>query len=197
VDETGELFVCRASAKVLQRPRKLGIGLCFEAAPMDEALAEKVRRMCVGLGYFGVFEAEFIAAGERRLLIDFNPRLYSQLAFDVDRGMPLPLLAYLAATGDRETLKAEVLHAKLRQARTRPERVYTHHLVLELLLRGQLASGRLSRDEVRGWRRWLADHARWATDAVADPDDGLPALADLALHLAGCAAHPRAFECAR
>src|SRR5262249_30598888 len=30
VDETGELFAIRASRKVLQRPRKLGVGLCFE-----------------------------------------------------------------------------------------------------------------------------------------------------------------------
>lgn len=193
VDETGELFVCRASRKVLQRPRKLGIGLCFEAAPVDEALAERLRRLCVRLGYFGVFEAEFIAAGGRKLLIDFNPRLYSQLAFDVDRGMPLPALAWLAAAGDRETLRAEVLHARLRQSRTQPERVYTHHFVLEVLLRGQGASGRLSPDEVRSWRRWLAEHGRWATDAVADADDGLPALVDVAQHLAGYARHPRAF----
>ncbi|HEY3449727.1 MAG TPA: carbamoyl-phosphate synthase [Myxococcales bacterium] len=193
VDETGELFVCRASTKVLQRPRKLGIGLCFEAAPVDGELAEKVRRMCARLGYFGVFEAEFIGVGDRKLLIDFNPRLYSQMAFDVDRGMPLPLLAYLGATGDRETLKAEVLHARLRQARTQPERVYTHHFILEVLLRGQGVSGKLSADEVSTWRRWLAEHDQWTTDAVADPDDGLPAMVDVAQHLFGYARHPRAF----
>ncbi|MGC4121425.1 MAG: carbamoyl-phosphate synthase [Myxococcales bacterium] len=193
VDETGELFVCRASTKVLQRPRKLGIGLCFEEAPVDAPLAERLRRMCLALGYHGVFEAEFIATGDRKLLIDFNPRLYSQMAFDIDRGMPLPLFAYLAATGDREALKAEVEHAQLREARSQPARAYTHHFIFEVLLRGQGASGRLTRDEVRTWRRWLQDHGAWTTDAVADPDDGLPALVDVAQHLAGYARHPRAF----
>ena len=43
VDRTGELFVARGAVKVLQRPRKLGIGLCFEEVPVDPELAEKVR----------------------------------------------------------------------------------------------------------------------------------------------------------
>jgi len=191
VDETGELFVCRAALKVLQRPRKLGIGLCFEAAPVDEELAGKVRALCRTLGYHGVFEAEFIAAGDRRLLIDFNPRLYSQLALDVDRGMHLPLLAYLGAVGDRPALEAEVRRAQA--AEPLQDRVYCHHFILEVLLRGQGASGRLSSEEVRTWRRWLADHGDRTTDAVADSDDGLPALVDLAQHLVGYARHPRAF----
>ena len=108
VDRTGELFVARGAMKVLQRPRKLGIGLCFEDVPVEPELAEKVRALCKKLGYHGTFEVEFIRAGGKRLLIDFNPRFYSQMGFDIARGMPLPLLVYEAALGDaaRWTLEA-------------------------------------------------------------------------------------------
>ncbi|MBI5547375.1 MAG: carbamoyl-phosphate synthase [Deltaproteobacteria bacterium] len=191
VDESGELFVVRASTKVLQRPRKLGIGLCFEEAPVEPDVAEGVRRLCRQIGYFGVFEVEFIVAGGRFLLIDFNPRLYSQLAFDVDRGMPLPLLVYLGAVGDRAALEAEVRRASA--VGLSGDRVYCHRFVLEVLLRGQTLSGRMPPQAARSWRRWLVEHRERATDAVAAEDDRLPTLVDLALHLYGYARHPRAF----
>ncbi len=88
VDRTGELFVARGAVKVLQRPRKLGIGLCFEEVPVEPVLAEKLRALCKKLGYHGTFELEFIRAGGKQLLIDFNPRFYSQMGFDIARGKP-------------------------------------------------------------------------------------------------------------
>ena len=51
-------------------------------------LAAAVARLCRGLGYFGAFEVEFLREGERRMVIDFNPRFYGQMAFDVKRGLP-------------------------------------------------------------------------------------------------------------
>jgi hypothetical protein len=50
---------------------------------------------------------EFIRAGGKQLLIDFNPRFYSQMGFDIARGSPLPLLVYEAACGHEAQL-AEV-----------------------------------------------------------------------------------------
>jgi predicted ATP-grasp superfamily ATP-dependent carboligase len=193
VDPTAELFVARAAVKVLQRPRKLGIGLCFEEAPVRPELAAKVAQLCQRLGYFGVFEVEFIAAGERMLALDFNPRLYSQMAFDIDRGVPLPLLVYLGAIGDEAGLRAQIEQA--RQVLDGGDRVYCHRFVLEVMLRGQKLSGRISATEASTWRRWWTDHhsRATATDAVADRQDSLPALVDAALHLYGYARHPRAF----
>ena len=42
---------------------------------------------------------EFIIAGRKRMLIDFNGRFYGQMALDIVRGMDLPALAYAAAIG--------------------------------------------------------------------------------------------------
>lgn len=191
VDGRGELVAARAARKILQRPRKLGIGLCFEEAPVDERLAERVAALSRRVGYQGVFEVEFIHVGSRRLLIDYNPRLYGQLAFDIDRGMPLPRLAYADALGDEAAVSA--LAAEARAERSSGQRVYCHRLLFELLLLVQGLSSRLSADEERGWRRWWSEHRRRSTDAVVDADDLAPCGVDVATHLASYARHPRAF----
>ena len=74
-DETGDSFTVRAAVKVLQWPRRVGVGICFEDAPVDEQLAERLRQFCLQVGYFGVFEAEFVRDGSGLRLIDFNPTL--------------------------------------------------------------------------------------------------------------------------
>lgn len=191
VDGTGELFVVRAAVKVLQRPRKLGIGLCFEEAPVDVALAEKLRTLCKKLGYFGTFEVEFIRAGGKQLMIDFNPRFFSQMGFDIARGMPLPLFVYEAASGDEASLASVVREALEWSASG--QHVYCHRGILELLLRAQGLSGRLSKSEVRYWREWYASHRERAVDAVMDRRDWLPVVVDVAMHLTSYARHPRGF----
>ena len=60
LDSGGEHFITRRCVKVFQRLNSTGVGLCFEALPPDEDLSEAVRRLCVELGYFGLFEAEFL-----------------------------------------------------------------------------------------------------------------------------------------
>lgn len=191
VDETGELFVVRAARKVLQRPRKLGIGLCFEEAPVEPTVAKKVRRLCKDAGFFGVFEVEFLQGEEGFLVIDFNPRLYSQLAFDTARGLPLPLLFYHAASGNPGPLAQAVREAS---ASTQPgTAVYCHRFVLEVLLWSQRASGRMSGEEFRHWRQWLFAHRTTRVDAAMDGRDPMPALVDWASHLWSYARHPRHF----
>jgi len=191
VDRTGELFVARGALKVLQRPRKLGIGLCFEEVPVDTALAEKVRQLCKKLGYFGTFEVEFIRAGGRQLLIDFNPRFYSQMGFDIARGMPLPLFVYEAASGHEDRLD-EVARAAL-EWKGGGQYIYCHRGIFELLLRAQGLSGRLSSQEVTHWREWYARNRERAVDAVMDPGDWVPWMVDVAMHLRSYARHPRGF----
>ncbi len=57
VDETGELSAFRAARKILQRPRALGVGLCFEPAETNARLAARLLALCRHLGYYGAFEA--------------------------------------------------------------------------------------------------------------------------------------------
>jgi predicted ATP-grasp superfamily ATP-dependent carboligase len=187
----GALLAVRAARKILQRPRKLGIGLCFEEAVVDEGLAARVEALCRRVGYQGVFEVELIEVGDRALVIDFNPRFYSQMAFDIDRGLPLPRLAYADAAGDEAGLAALVAAARA----PRPPRgqVYCHRFLFELMLDGQRLSGHLDAAGARRWRRWWDEHRAAATDAVADPGDQLPWGADVVSHLASFARHPRSF----
>jgi hypothetical protein len=175
--------------KILQRPRRVGIGLCFETCALEEPLVAKLAALCRQVGYAGVFEAEFVIAGDRRLLIDFNPRFYSQMGFEVARGLQLPLLVWRAARGEEPAAGGRAA------LRDRDVGIYCHKGMLDLILALQRLSGRMSRDEVRSWRSWYrrASSAGSATDAVRDPDDPKPAWVDGASWIGGFARHPRSF----
>ena len=175
-----------ASRKVLQRPRTLGIGLGFEAAALDATLLEGVAALCRAAGYFGAFEVEFIETAGGMLLIDFNPRFYSQMEFEVCRGLPLPLIAYEAALGRDDAFNANGLPSPGRS-------VYSHGLLFELLVRGQLVTGRMSVHEGRRWRTWRREHRGDAVDAVSDEDDPLPRLFDTLRIVRQMATQPRSF----
>ncbi|MBZ4421947.1 carbamoyl-phosphate synthase [Myxococcus sp. RHST-1-4] len=190
VDETGEVFEVRGAMKVLQRPRRLGVGVCFESAPVRADLAEGLRRLCARLGYHGVFEVEFIQTKDDFLLIDFNPRYYGQMGFDIARGLPLPLLAYHAALGDRDALLREVRAA--REWKGRGE-AFCNRIALEMLLNLQRLSGALPVDEARQWRRWVEEHRGILVDPLIDSDDLMPTAVEVAQILYGSARHPRAF----
>lgn len=191
IDESGDHFAIRGARKVLQRPRKLGVGLCFEHADVSPELAEKVRSLCKRIGYYGVFEVEFIEAAGKHLLIDFNPRFYGQMNFEIARNLPLPLLVHHAATGNREALARDVAFANAWAPRGLP--VYCHRFIFEVLLRAQGMSGKLTPAEVEHWREWYRANEPEATDAVLDGSDVVPALVDAGLLLYGYARHPRAF----
>jgi len=191
IDQTGELFAARASRKVLQQPRQLGVGLCFEEAELQPDLLSKIVALCKRVGYHGIFEAEFIARDGALLLIDFNPRFYGQMAFDIARGLPQPLLAYEAAIGRRESLRHRIEAA--RSSAPRQGHVYCRTLELKLLLVLRRLCGRMSREESQRWWGWLAKHRGSTVDAVFDPDDRLPASIEALHHFAEYARHPRAF----
>jgi predicted ATP-grasp superfamily ATP-dependent carboligase len=184
-------IVVRGAMKVLQRPRKVGIGLCFEGRDVEPELAEKIGALCRRVGYFGAFESEFIVHGKRRFLIDFNPRFYSQMGFDIARGMSIPLLVWLAARREHGRLRDEL--ARARAWRPHGGEVYCHKTMLDLVLGLQGLSGQMTRDEVRRWREWYARHRAVATDAVRDPDDRMPGIVDAAQWVRHFARHPRSF----
>ena len=86
--------------------------------------------------------SEFIRNDGQPLLIDFNPRFYHPLAFDIARGMSLPLMVYAAARGDEPWLR------KLVEESARPgeggQTTFCNGFGLHLLLAVQGASGRMS-----------------------------------------------------
>lgn len=189
IDRSGKHVVVRASRKILQRPRRLGIGLCFESAPLDQRLADGVMRLCRELGYFGIFEIEMIESDGRFLLIDFNPRPYSQMAFEIARGVPLPYLAYLDATGQQA-----VLAAAIDEAQHEPQAAataYAHTFLLSLVIAGQNLRRPFGGEAPEPWPRWLKQNR--LADAVFDAKDLVPAVLDAAAHVEQFARHPRSF----
>jgi D-aspartate ligase len=188
-DATGRHLALLGSIKVLQRPRTIGIGLCFESAPLPRGLFEAVSRLLDRLGYYGVFELEFVRDGDRLRLIDMNPRFYHHLALDVERGLDLPRLAYAAAT----QCPAEV--ARLVALAPTGEEPYgfSNGIGLRVLVGAQKLFGTMSATEAQRWRRWSSDPARTHVDSAAASDDPGPFVAELAGHLYGSLRHPRAF----
>ena len=104
IDRTGKRSVIRASRKVLQRSRPVGVGLAFESIEVDPKLAKAAIDLCRELRYFGIFEIEFVPLAGVWRLIDFNPRFYQEMALEIAAGAPLPLLAYFDACGDEAAL---------------------------------------------------------------------------------------------
>ena len=190
VDETGSLFVVEASRKVLQWPRRLGTGLCFETAEVEPKIADDLARLCRHVGYYGPFEVEYLEIGTRRLLIDFNPRFFGQMAFDASRGLDLAQLTYLAATGQRSELAAAVESARRSTAKVNGG-AYCNRIALEVVFRLRRLAGSMSQAEDHHWRSWLREHGGHVTDAVLDRRDWAPGAVEAAAAVFECGRHPR------
>ncbi len=185
----GQLYGARAATKLLQRPRRLGVGLCFEEAELDPVLAAGVERLARRVGYSGVFEAEFVRSRGCSLLIDFNPRFYNQMGFDVARGAPLPLLAYYDAL-DRG---ASLLPPEDAQRHEPTGKVFVYSSAFKVMVTTQRLSGALSQEEARTWREWFDASSSQHVDAVIDSDDVWPGRFDALQMLHYHLRHPRAF----
>lgn len=183
-------IVARASNKVFQRPRRMGVGICFEAAPVDAVLLEKLARLCEEVGYFGVFETEFIESEGRALLIDFNPRFYGQMHFEVSRGLPLARLVFESACGN----DADVSRLLDRAAAADEGPVaYCHRNVVRMSLALTRLFGAGGADHDRRLRTWYAAHGPGAADPMFARDDPGPWLADLVNEGWSALRHPRSF----
>ena len=180
VDRSGALSATRGAVKVFQRTRPVGLGLCFESAPVDPTLAAGVLRLCRTLRHFGVFEVEFLRDGDRAMVIDMNPRFYGQMGFETARGLPLALSVYYAAIGDTEALRACLTSA---ERATDGATIYAHRFVFQLLLAAQRASRSMSSADYAHWRAWYRANRLTAADASADPIDWAPGLVHAAAEL--------------
>jgi predicted ATP-grasp superfamily ATP-dependent carboligase len=171
VDRTGELFVTRDATKVFQRSQPVGVGVCFESRPLSPALSDAVRNLCRELGYFGIFEVEFLWFEGRWVAIDFNPRLFNQIGMDIRRGMPLPLFACLDALGETEALREAVAKA---QAAHNEQAVFCDRFTLRAILLAQTMTGRISPEDRTYWQGWMKLNAAHAVDFAADEGDSIP-----------------------
>jgi len=190
-DRDGTVLAARAGLKLLQRPRRMGIALCMEEAVLDPALTAALGRLCAAAGYFGVFHVEFILSQGRLLLIDFNPRYYHHMSFEIARGLPLPLFVVAAALGDRAALDRLAVEAML-SAEPRG-RVFSHWLDLRVMVMGQRLCGAMTPVEAARWQRWSEEHRGLTIDAVWDDTDRLPTLFDVTARLHDWLRHPRSF----
>jgi D-aspartate ligase len=190
IDRSGELFAARGAVKLLQRTQPVGLGVCFEAAPLEADLAAGIARLCRAVGHFGVFEVEVLCEEDRRMIIDFNPRFYGQMGFDLRRGLPLALFAWLGACGEDVELRERIRSANL--GPDGPATIYCHRVVFEMMLLVRRLAGQMSPAEHHRWRQWLAQHREGAVDASADRHDPLPGVVHTTAELlAGLRALPR------
>jgi predicted ATP-grasp superfamily ATP-dependent carboligase len=190
VADGGEDWASMGCVKILQRPRGSGVGLCFEDTPVPPEVAQGLLRLCRNVGFHGVFDAEFIDDDGRWRLIDVNPRFYNHMAFEVERGLALPWLAYLGALGERDALRAALADA--RNASGGP-RAYLHRLPVRIMLRLQALAGTMSAEERARWRAWIARHEGRLTDPVRQRGDAWPALAEIAFEFLRFVRHPRSY----
>jgi predicted ATP-grasp superfamily ATP-dependent carboligase len=190
-DMSGSHVVMQAALKILQQPRHLGIGLCFEEAEVIPDLAQQTIRLCERIGYYGAFELEFIVAQGRMLLIDFNGRFYNQLAFDIARGMDLPGMVYAGAIGATEELERLVSRVPLRD-KEQPL-VFCNGFGLSLSVAAQQIFKKMSREEATHWLEWRKTYEGRVVDAIHDSDDPLPAVFDIASRVGQYMRYPRKF----
>jgi predicted ATP-grasp superfamily ATP-dependent carboligase len=190
-EKIGGGVTMRAARKILQQPRGTGVGLCFEPAIVEPALAYQTKRLCERIGYYGVFELEFILAEEKAMLIDFNGRFYQQMAFDMARGMELPALAYAAAT--RNQAEVTRLMAQGNSGKHDDVAGFCNRFGLATMVKTQRILRTMSGKDAARWLGWSRGSHGTMIDAVRDPHDALPAFVDVAYYLLHALRHPRAF----
>ena len=172
-------------------PTTVGRRTLFRAAPVDPQLAAGVERLCERVGYYGVFETEFIQVGGRSPSIHMNPRFYGQLAFEVARGLPLPQLAYAAALGDDDEVARLVAQVPPPGAGT--DLAYCNRFGLGVQLGAQRLFGSAARGDAAHWSSWLDAHEGRLVHAVADPTDAKPYAIAIAGRYHSYLRHPGVF----
>lgn len=164
IGANGRAIAFAGSRKLRQWPPTLGVGVAFESAFDDEAIARGVALAERVLGA-GLFELEWIRDARDGALraIDLNPRAYGQIALDVGRGLDLPLLWYRVAIGE-EVPAIGAASAALRWLHAIPDAV--EHAVA--VTRGP--------HRLLKAREFLDEHAAPHVDVVHDRRDPLPTL---------------------
>ena len=193
LDHTGMLAGFSATRKVYQSPRRFGVGVCFEAAPVDSELAARLIEMLRGMGFFGMFEAEFIEADGAFLLIDINPRVFNGLSLITNRGLRLPLIWYLAALGDWPAVEEQLAAARRAEEEGSGPDAWCHRFVLESMVVSRVVTGRIAFPEARYWWRWVRSAKERTLEASWDSCDPWPGRLNGLQHIARFIRDPRDF----
>lgn len=190
---TPEDVPCLASSvKIFQRPRKTGVGIAFQALMVDENLADSLRSLVRSTGYFGIFEAEFIVSNGQAMLLDFNPRYYGQMAFEIMRGLLLPNIAYHMA--HNEPLKAQALAKDGGVCVSGTvDAKFANSWILRMLTTCQTLAGNMAFADWLGWQRWLKSSRSRRIDSLDEKGDRLPLVVDMVALLIHSLRHPRDF----
>lgn len=174
IGRSADVFVTRRSTKILQRSRPVGVGVCYESCPADPALSEAVNRLCRELGYFGLFEVEFILYDGAWAIIDFNPRLFNQIGLDLRRGLPLPMLAYLDALGETDAL--HTLAATAGRENPAEKVVFCDSFTLHAILLAQALCMRARLKDLAHWRSWARQNRAHMVHFASDHSDPMPGI---------------------
>jgi D-aspartate ligase len=179
INQDGSVYKTIGAVKILQRPARMGIGLCFEHYTVDPALLEKLRNLCMSLGYFGLFEVEFLIdkSGEP-MIIDFNCRYYSQIGFDIKRGLDLVQLVY---TNGKHVASLQNVNAK----------EYRYGLSWYLLVLIFTQFLKLNWKFVATWSTWLFNGRGEYIDKVTADGDRKPLIGDIFSQVGHWILHPR------
>lgn len=157
IDGTGTVRAARASTKVFQIPVSVGTGIAFEGRAVRQEQVSAVEAIARSSGYFGAFEAEFIQSVDGRYyLMDFNPRYYGQMNFEVSRGMRLPSIVCAAASGDDVALERLLVEsARTLRCEDAASQRFTERWLFKMLLRTQHLGGRLDSHVHEQWLTWM------------------------------------------
>ncbi len=168
-DRSGTQFVACAARKVMLRSEPAGVGVCFESVDLNPDLARATARLCRHLGYFGVFEVEFIRSNNEWAAIDFNPRFYNQMGLDIARGIPLARLCYYDAIGDEARLSALIAQAQAAPVGETFRLRDGFTMAMIIIIRS--LTGSMSRADRRRWRQWNADDPARMIDLYRNSSD--------------------------
>lgn len=189
VDPVNDIFLVRASEKLLQQPVTIGVGLCFESRPVHAKPLKQLRRLVMALGYCGAFEVEFIHLKEqdRFLLIDFNSRFYGQMSFEIARNLPISRLCFYAAIGD----KSKLCDLAARSAEWDHTSVWKCCVgwMLRLFVTAQTLGGQFTWQQRRNWFDWAKSGN--LVDPIFAEDDVAPFYSYRRRALIGMLRHPR------
>lgn len=169
---------CLFSKKIFQRPRNLGVGIAFEQVGAIDEIQGQLVALIQSVGFDGVFEAEFIQSNETWLLVDFNPRYYGQMQFEISRGLNSPVRVIADSVNNSVYGQNKVKY-------------FANSWILRLLLYCQGFAGRISKAEKSKWIEWLMQNG--VVDIVFDKEDMMPAFFDYFSQIGGGLRHPRDF----
>ena len=179
INQDGSIFKTLGAVKILQRPARMGIGLCFESYAIRPDLHEKVKRLCLDLGYYGLFEVEFlITDSNEEMILDFNCRYYGQIGFDIKRGFDTIQLVYSDGREGSATKEQTAPH-------------YRYALGWYLILLMVTNFVQLRWKFVAEWSRWLFFGRGQFIDKVWMTEDPGPFFGDMLSQFMQWIRHPR------